>query len=258
LLAFSLLASVACGDSGGGGGTAPGEQPPPEEVFPEKVTTIEIEVDYAPGAEPYTGDAGATGDVWDLFRANAEALFEGRDKTFIIPTTLDEMQELEDVPAGPYDYDEIVAIADAHRDRKSSGSVVTYYVVWLDGLYEKDGSEQAGVLGVSLTGTGIIAMFKPVIESTSVGPLGAVERYVEQATLVHEFGHAVGLVNNGLPLTSEHHDAEHGAHCNNEDCVMYYQVEGASAMVDFVVARVTSGDVVLFADDCLADAAAVE
>ena len=35
-------------------------------------------------------------------------------------------------------------------------------------------------------------MFKPVIESTSVGPLGVVERYVEQATLVHEFGHAVG------------------------------------------------------------------
>ena len=104
----------------------------------------------------------------------------------------------------------------------------------------------------------IIAMFKPVIESTSVGPLGVVERYVEQATLVHEFGHAVGLVNNGLPLTSEHHDAEHGAHCNNEDCVMYYQVEGASAMVDFVLNRVTSGDVVLFADDCLADAAAVE
>lgn len=210
------------------------------------------------GAEPYTGEAGTTGDVWDLFRANAEALFAGRDKAFVIPTRLEEMQALDDVPAGPYDYDEIVAIADAHRDRKSSGSVVSYYVVWLDGKYEKDGSEQAGVLGVNLTGTGIIAMFKPVIESTSVGPLGAVERYVEQATLVHEFGHAVGLVNNGLPLESEHHDAEHGAHCSNEDCVMYWQVEGTSGMVDFVVRCVTSGDVVLFADDCLADAAAVE
>jgi hypothetical protein len=252
------LLAIGCGDSGAETTPGPQQQPPPVEVFPETVTTIELEVDYATGAEPYTGDAGQTGDVWDLFRANAEALFEGHEKTFVIPTTLDQMQALGDVGAGPYSYEDIIEIADAHRDKSSSGSVVSYYVVWLDGRYEKDGEEQPGVLGVNLTGTGIIALFKPVIASTSVGPLAVVERYVEQATLVHEFGHAVGLVNNGIALTSEHQDAEHGKHCANEDCIMYYQVEGTSGMVDFVLSRVTAGDVVLFADDCLADAAAVE
>ena len=201
LLCLALLAA-ACGDSSGAGGTdtQPHEQPPPEEVFPEKVTTIEIEVDYAAGAEPYTGNAGETGDVWDLFRANAEALFEGRDKTFVIPATLDDMQQLDDVPAGPYDYDEIVALRMRSRSQLER-SVVTYYVVWLDGA-TRSGSEQPGVLGVSLSGTGIIAMFKPVIESTSSG------RWACRALCrAGDAGARVwprrGLVNNGIALTSD-------------------------------------------------------
>jgi hypothetical protein len=96
-------------------------------------------------------------------------------------------------------------------------------------------------------------MFKPVIESTDVPLLPAISRFVEQTTLVHELGHAVGLVNRGVPLASQHHDAEHGAHCTDDRCVMYYANEGASDLSQFVSEYVTSGDTIVFGADCLAD-----
>jgi hypothetical protein len=108
------------------------------------------------------------------------------------------------------------------------------------------------VLGVSLGDTGVIAVFKPVVRGASALP--TLQRFVEQTTLIHEFGHAVGLVANGLSVTSAHHDAAHGAHCTNQDCVMYYLNEGASDALAFVQRRIQGGSSVVFGPECLQDA----
>ena len=100
-------------------------------------------------------------------------------------------------------------------------------------------------------------MFKDVIRSTdSLIPNTA--RFVEQSTLVHELGHAVGLVDNGVPLVSQHKDSAHGAHCTNESCTMYWLDEGASDAAEFARMYVTSGDTVIFGDECLADVDALK
>lgn len=255
LLAAGAALLAACGDGGGTGGG--GAQPDTKSLFGPEIDTIQLEVDYATGAEPYTGDVGSFGDLWGLFESNAEALFAGRGKTFVVPRTLGEMQAIGDVGPGPYDGDAILAIARDHRDAASGGGVATFYVIWLDGYYEENGAERRDVLGVSLGDTGVIAMFKPVIEGTALGPLDAIEKYVEQATLIHEFGHAVGLVDTGVPLASAHHDDEHPAHCTNQDCIMYFQVEGASGVVAFVQQWLTTGDTTLFGAECLGDTAAL-
>lgn len=112
---------------------------------------------------------------------------------------------MELIPAGDdedYSVDELLDLADAHRDERSEGDRATFYAVWVDGYFEDDGERQSGVLGVSIGNTGVIAMFKPVIQSTS--PIEGIARFSEQLVLVHEFGHAIGLVNNGVPLTSDH------------------------------------------------------
>jgi hypothetical protein len=248
-----LLASVilvGCSSSE----AAPGSQPRPHELFGEAISTIVLEVDYAEGADPYTGSMAATEDLWNLFGANAAALFP--DKTLVFPRELEAMEAVGPVAGESFDTGAILGLAAMHRDQLSAGDVATFYALWLDGNYEEDGEPQPEVLGVSIGDTGVIAMFKPVIEGSGIGPLDAVSRYVEQATLVHEVGHAVGLVNRGLPLTSEHHDADHGAHCSEEDCVMYFAIEGVGGAVDFVTTYVTTGDDVLFGDECLADAEA--
>ena len=148
---------------------------------------------------------------------------------------------------------DLLAIADQHRDTSDGGGTKTYYVVFVSGNFADGDGAQPGVLGVSIGSTGVIAMFKDVIESTGLPAFPNLERFVEQATLIHELGHAIGLVENGVPLTSAHRDADHGAHCSNQDCVMYWRNEGASDMAVFARQRVLANDVILFGDECLAD-----
>ncbi len=258
LIAAGVCAGVCAGCGDGGAGDDDGgdddTQPPPASLFDDAITTIELEVDYASGAPPYTGGlGGAFGDSWELFETNAARLFQGAGKTLIVPTTLAAMQELTDVGPGPYTVAEILAVADAHRDQLAAGATATFYVLWLDGYFEDASGERANVLGVSIGATGVLAMFKPVIESTASPLSPNLEKFVEQTTLVHEFGHAVGLVANGVPLTSAHQDEEHGKHCNNASCVMYWANEGAADAAAFARDYVLGGDSVLWGDECLAD-----
>lgn len=267
LLSCSSALVVGCGDSGatgaggggnggggaGGNGTGAGVgQPAAAALYGPAIKTIVIEVDYATGAEPYTGPMVGMGDTWDLFEKNAVALFEGGDKTLVVPHTLAEMEELTDVPDQDFDTDDILALAAKHRTEASTADEAALYLLWLPAYYKDKDGVQKNVLGVSLWDTGVIAMFKPVIASGGGGPL--VSHFVEQTTLIHEFGHAAGLVNNGIAMASPHQDEAHGAHCSNQDCVMYYLNEGASDMLLFVQNSIAKGDTDLFGTECLDDA----
>ena len=245
-IALALLLT-ACSDEPVGP-----EQPTSNELFGSDFTQVVVEVDYADGAEPNTGGGVAADDPWQLLERNLDALFDGT-KQLTVPHALDEMEPIGAIEGESFDSAALLELAEAHRNRLSGDGVATFYVLYVDGTYEKGGEAQNNVLGVSIGDTGVVAMFAPVIRSAG-GPVRVVERYVEQAVLVHELGHAVGLVNNGLSLTSDHHDAEHGAHCSNQDCVMYWTVEGASGAVEFVQEYVTTGDTILFGGECLGDA----
>ncbi|MEN0059089.1 MAG: hypothetical protein AAGB31_09655, partial [Bdellovibrio sp.] len=113
-----------------------------------------------------------------------------------------------------------------------------------------------GVIGVSLTGTPIIAIFKDVVQSTSGNPNGAVPKFVEQSTMVHEMGHALGFVNNGVPMVTSHQDTAHGAHTTNSNCVMYWLNEGTSDLTQFVLHYINSGNTVMWGSQVLQDAQA--
>lgn len=102
----------------------------------------------------------------------------------------------------------------------------------------------------------VLGFVKPVIASTSSGAPGLnVERYVEQATIVHEFGHAAGLVDNGLAQASPPNDAAHDGHCTNQDCVMYWAIEGTGGAIAYVQKSLLSSNTVLWGKECLDDAA---
>lgn len=244
--------------SGGGGKTSTGSggvQPPAMSLYGAAIHNIVFEIDYVPNAEPYTGEVLGFGQLWDVAQTNVERLFQGGTKVVTIPTTLDKMEKLTDVTGADFSVDEILAIAAAHRNKVSSGDTATFYFVWLDGYLRDAGGVNKNVLGVSLGATGVLAMFKPVIASTGGTPGLNVERYVEQATVVHEFGHAAGLVDNGLALTSAHNDAAHKAHCTNQDCIMYWAIEGTSGAVTYVQKSLLASNTILWGKECLDDAA---
>lgn len=222
-------------------------------LFETGVVEVTLEVDYVAGAEPYTEyDGLRNGSPWELTRANLERMFEANGAALTIPTQLDQMEEVS-AEAGPYSTDEILALAEANRDANSTGSSRAFYIIFLDDFYEENSGTREEVLGVSIGDTGVIAMFKPVIAGTGGTLTENVRKFVEQTTLIHEFGHAAGLVNNGLPMVDDHHDEENGAHCTNDECVMYFANEGANDLVEFVRRFVIDGTSVVFGAECLSD-----
>ncbi|HEU0037439.1 MAG TPA: hypothetical protein VFQ53_42805 [Kofleriaceae bacterium] len=250
---FLLILAAGCRDSTAGGDDDGTPTPTGNgTVFDPAITNVTLEIDYETGQEPYTGPILGFGDTFDLTATNLDRVFAGT-KTLTIPRTLGEMQDIGTIADEELTTEDLLAIADAHRDRANTATERTYYLVFVSGHFADASGVQEGVLGVSLGTTGVIAMFKDTIRSTDVPGLPNVVRYVEQSTIVHEGAHAIGLVANGVPMVSVHQDTEHGAHCNNDRCVMYYLNEGAADAAAFVQQQVLTGNTILFDASCLAD-----
>jgi hypothetical protein len=248
-----LTASCGSGSTSGPGDPSnPLTADPIDHLYAKTTTELPIEIDYQPGAEPYT-ETLLTGDPWKLFQANADALFN-RQKNVTVPTTLPQMERLGDISGTEFTSQQILDIASRHRGMLSTTNSTSFYIVFLNGHFHDGKMVRKDVLGVSIGKTGVIAIFKPVIANApALGPSS--RPFIEQTTLIHEFGHAVGLVNNGVAMVTPHQDAAHGAHDSDSSCVMYYANEGASAVAEFV-RNLRTGDEVLFDSQCLADVAA--
>jgi hypothetical protein len=242
---------AACGSPGGGGDDIIGDDDAID-VFDSEVDEVAIEIDYETGEAPYTGNILAFGDTFDPLIANLDRVFSGT-RQLDVPTTEGEMEDVGAIADEELTSTELLALADEHRALADASTRKTYYLIFVSGNFADADGVQTGVLGVSMGHTGVIAIFKDVVESTGIPAVPNLERFVEQSTMIHELGHAIGLVDNGVTPTSVHTDEAHGAHCTNEDCVMFWLNEGASDAAQFARDRVTGGDAVLFGPECLAD-----
>ena len=220
-------------------------------VFSPQTQTVTIEVDYQEGAEPIiTRDTifSQRANTWeDIVRPNIEAMLAEDPKELALPTALDGMEKLAPSSQESYTVDDILKLAEQHRGLLGDEQNATYYVLFLNGFFQKNGEANPTTLGVNLGDTGVIAMFSPVIKSSDA------PSFVEATTIVHELGHAIGLVATGLPPVDDHHDSDNGAHCTNTDCVMYFRNEGRDAARDFLRRIRDEGTVIVFGDECLED-----
>ncbi|MDB4941009.1 MAG: Membrane metalloprotease [Labilithrix sp.] len=260
LLASVLAASCSSSSSSGGassssssgasGTSGTAGTPASTKLFAKGVEKVVVEIDYAPGAEPFPGPVQKFGDPWLLATSNVRAIFDGKKKTEV-PTTLAAMEKLGDVAAKDVTVDDILAIAAAHRTAQAFDNVATFYVVFVNGHFiDEAGAVQPDQLGVSIGDTGVIAIFKPAVTS----PL------VEQVALLHQLGHAVGFVDHGVPVKEEnrrHVDAD-GRHCSNAACVMSAAVERTAGAEAFAKKSIPNADAVLIGQDCLSDARILE
>lgn len=217
---------------------------------------IIVEVFYEPGAEPYQGTTAAGRLYWSLLEENLNSIFQYRSvkPLVIVPKSLSEMTILPQQNHSQWLGTEIVSLDSRTRQTAPSSQEARFYIYFLNGYYDNGAGPQNGVIGVSLNGTPIIAMFKQVIKST--GGLGPVPKFVEQSTLIHEMGHALGFVNNGVPMKNPHQDVSNGAHTINKDCVMHWLNEGLTDLSKFVQKYVSSGTSVMWGPEVLDDARA--
>lgn len=239
-----ILGAASCGSGG-----VNGQSDPIAHMYSHSTTKVVLEIDYQQNAPPATGMLLGM-DIWNLFYTNATQLFS-KQKTFTVPSTLSQMESLSGITGTSFTAQQILDIANKHRNLSDTADTSTFYFLYLNGYFNDGMTVRQDVLGVSIGKTSVIAMFRPVIDSSSGN--ATTRKYVEQSTLIHEFGHAVGLVNNGISMASPHQDTANGAHDLNQHCVMYYANEGALAASQFVNQYITTGNEFLFDSNCQAD-----
>jgi hypothetical protein len=120
-------------------------------------------------------------------------------------------------------FDEIRALENSHRSHYNGGNTAAVFVLVLDAEFaENVGS--AKVLGLAYGGSSI-CLFEKTIRNYSGGLTQPSRTTLESTVFHHEFGHTLGLVNNGSSMVRDHQDRPHGRHCNNPNCLMYYAAE---------------------------------
>lgn len=232
-------------------------------TYYSSMTNLNVQVVYESSATPYDGTftnpfTSQSKNVWDILDDNMKELFKNRKTsvTTTIPKTTSSMTQISSQSKTLWTINDIINLAKTYRTNTSTSTTGYFFVAFVNGYYSSDGSTQnTSVLGVNVSNTPYIVIFKQVVTSTGDStPSGIATRvYVEQSTLVHEMGHALGLVNNGVSMTTSHQDTSNGKHCSNTSCVMYYANEGTSALVTFLQNYIQTGSNVMFKSDCLND-----
>lgn len=132
---------------------------------------------------------------------------------------------VDDQPIGPatgttYSAADIRALEDEHREVFTSGDTLATYLLVVDGEYE-----QENVLGIAYYNTST-ALFGEKIQDNTGGLNQPTKARVEATVAMHEFGHIMGLVDNGTDMVTPHKDPDpgRGSHCDDDQCLMYYAV----------------------------------
>lgn len=217
VLAFALLAGCTLA------------QEPPRPYYEEILagapfTDLIVEIDHAPGREP-------------SIPAREHLVQELRNVTSKTRVSVKLQQTLDDDGAKVWSVGDLVDLEARTRSTTHSAPVAVLHVLYPAGEFENE-----SVAGITVSGTqiGPVTVFLDTIERlrSPVGPVTLpreVRDEVERATLLHEAGHAMGLVNNGLPMVEDHEDGEHAGHSANEASVMYWRVETLAGLREALV-----------------------
>lgn len=218
------------------------------ENYFRNVSTVNVHVYYEPGAEPFVGNQINGNSLWQILDKNLEEVFKFRSAppSRNVPRLLDSMTSLPTQGKSTWSAQQVYDLYTQHNQGQGDTNQARFYVYFVNGYAEQGTS----IIGFNISNTPIIVIFKDVVRATGGNN---VQKYVEQSTLVHEMGHALGLVNNGVPITSAHHDIDHGAHTTDSDCVMYYLNEGASDMASFVGKFIIGGDISMWGPQVMSD-----
>jgi len=122
-----------------------------------------------------------------------------------------------------YSTEDIRSIEDANRSVFSIENQLAISALFLNGKSSNE-TETTTILGTSYRNTSFV-IFEETIQTASNNTFGPSKIILESSVILHEFGHLLGLVNNGTNMLENHEDSTNKAHCTNENCLMYYLLE---------------------------------
>lgn len=137
---------------------------------------------------------------------------------------------------------EVANLEKANRTVYAGGNEISVYILVTNGVYSDN-----NVIGASYRNASIVLFGKKIYDNSGgIGQTGRTK--LESAVLDHEFGHLLGLVDLGSSMQTNHKDAAHGNHCNNSNCLMYYQADTQD-----MLGVLLSGSTPVLDANCLAD-----
>jgi len=235
LLLLSMLFLAACSKKDTAGSTANAENykdvgaSAKDLLTATTYTSIKIDLQYMPGYQP---DMASINNLVALINLVA-------NKPGGISVT---QTPIASGGKTVYSVDDVANIEKANRTVFTTGSQVGINFIYLDGTYTT-----ANVLGFAFRNTSMAIFTKKVVDNS--GSVGKPSRTkLESTVLEHEFGHILGLVNLGSPMQTNHEDASHLNHCNNTNCLMYYQ-----AQITDIMGPLMTGNVPTLDANCRAD-----
>ncbi|MBT8317721.1 MAG: membrane metalloprotease [Lutibacter sp.] len=132
-----------------------------------------------------------------------------------------------------YSMDDVRNIEDANKTMFTDENLLVISALFLNGNSSSN-TDTGVVLGTAYRNTSFV-MFEETIHSFSDSPFEPSREVLESTVMLHEFCHLLGLVNIGTNMVEDHQDTEHGAHCTDQNCLMYYQVENGKSIKDMIV-----------------------
>ena len=168
-----------------------------------KYNALKIEVQHMPGYQPS-----------DVALKNLKTfLYKYINKPGGITIVTKELQPAVDTIVS---INEVVAFEKANRMEHNLSKELSLYILYYDGFFEDE-----KMLGYAYLNTSAV-LFTKNLEQNTGGSKKPSRTVLETRVLQHEVAHLLGLVNVGTPLQSEHKDDDHGKHCINKHCLMYY------------------------------------
>ncbi len=169
-----------------------------------------------------------------LYKPSEESITNLR--TFLIerlnkPTSINIIETSIAEPQGaPFNTEEIKAIEDVNRTEYTDGDTISIYIFFSNGKSSND-SNTTVTLGSAYFNTSIVIYQKTILDIVNTDPDISLVN-LETTTIHHELGHLLGLVNlQDDDIHMDHEDLGHRKHCIIEDCLMYFESNTRSAVM---------------------------
>ena len=122
-----------------------------------------------------------------------------------------------------YSIDDVRKIEDNNRLLYTQNGQLVISALFLNGKSSKD-ADNTAILGTAHRNTSFV-IFEETIKNSTSNFYGPTKEILESSVVLHEFCHLLGLVNVGSPMVTNHQDEANGYHCNNPNCLMYFEEE---------------------------------
>jgi len=177
----------------------------------DRFTTLSIEIQYAPGMQPQEQSVNNLISFLNTYLNKPGGISVSE-------------KQVGSIGKSAITADDAAVFERSNRTAYTQGNTIAVYIYFADAGYT-----QSNVLGVAYKNTSMVILEKTI--QTNSGGLNQAGRVkVETGVMEHEFGHLLGLVNSGTAMVTNHEYSNNKGHCNNSNCLMYYQVQTSGLM----------------------------